>query len=210
VKESNYHTVNRRNRGEIASRLERGQGCILIGSPGYDSNDIEIVDACLQLFDHPVIKGRFLDSQRGSIGEGENARQTGWEKDREYLLRRVREPSQDPAVNVGRSFFEAKSVGKLFEFRIGFQEVAERSILDEDDVTIFVPRNKSRRPAFLHLLTLFVDKINRHLVATGESDSVIDEDAIAEIVEYILRDLETGEVFRRNVQAGQKADAITG
>jgi hypothetical protein len=208
MSESNYYTVSRQNMAMIARRLARGDGCILIGRRGYDSTAHAIVDARFDLFEHPVIKGRFLDSQRGSIGEGDHARQTGWEKDREYLLRRLRKPSRDPATSVARSLFETKPVGKLFEFKIGFQEVAERSFLDDGDVTIFVPRNKSRRPALLRLLKMFVYRINYRLITTGESDSVISKDAVSMIVEYIIRDLETGEVFRRNVQAGQDSDAL--
>jgi hypothetical protein len=211
VKESDYYIVTGINKTMIAERLARGEGSILIGKPGSHSFRNSVVDAFIDLFDHPTINARgYLDNERGSKKVGGEDWQTGWENDRAYNLRRIPKPTGDPATDVARTFFEGLDVGGHYEFKIGFQPVGEQTFLAPGETTLFVPRGRSRRPALVHLLTAFTGRINACPRAEKTSDFRFTDSHVQEIVRYAMADLRTGKVFKRNVQAGMDADTMLG
>jgi len=194
--------VTRENTKEVAEMLRNSGGTILITEAGpLSSFPGAILDVHLSLFGHASIRGPWLNAKR--VVEAE--KQTGWENDRDYLLRPIPESSGDAEWDTERESFEKMTLGGCFHFQIGFQMVCIRSLEYDRGLILYVPPGRSMKKAFSFALKGFTREVNLWLEREGKAFR-FDDGHITEIVNYAVRDLENGEVLKRNVRAGVDAD----
>ena len=203
-----FARLDGQNYKAIKRALRSDEGRILIGRPGYRSFREMVFDATILLYDHPRIekdsRGFALSTNRGSkIVEGQSW-QTGWENDREYILRQLT-PAPDAATAIGRSMFESLPCGENWEFRISFPDAVYFGLDLENSAILYIPRTSDIEPALRFALCYMVERIN-----TSAKENAIAPARVEEMIVYAVNDLRTGEVFGRNVQAGLDADALLG
>jgi hypothetical protein len=199
--------VTKRNLPVVAGLLKRGKGHILIAEPGPNSGPGKVSDVLMDWFDHPQISAWLsgeprVSTKRGSVKRHGEDWQTGWQDDRQYILRPMPKPSGESLVNFARSFFERKTLPNGYEFKIGFLGTVSRGLPLQRGTVVFVPKGSTALPALT-----FVFK--KYLALIGRSE-LLPDDAAGRLAKYVSDDLRTGAVFRENVQAGMDADSLCG
>jgi hypothetical protein len=197
VNENGFTIVTLENIGEIAAKLAKEEGKILVAEPGPESWEEETLDVEMFLFAHPLIDlaGPFsplLYSDRGSV---KNC-QTGWQQDREYILRPKR---KGPSY-----FFPAQKELDLkdHEFLIGFLALCATSFLREKGQVLYFGDDQAFKKVFVYGLKSVVSQIKEDSVKKALLE------ASEHIADYAIEDLKIGKVFNRNVAAGIQADAV--
>ena len=210
--------ITRNNVDEIAGKLERREGRVIIAQPGPWSghswperkrvvSDIEIV-----LYDHPTIapfskdnETLFLRTKRGSEMRNGTAWQTEWESDRNFWLRHAEGKSGDSTYDLCSGLFSSLPLENGYEFKINFQSETGIALFSEPGVSraFYIQRKMPLGPAFRQGLVFMINLFNKH----NPHNPVLGRD-IPKIIEYVSRDLKTGEVLAENIRAGQAADAL--
>lgn len=195
--EENRVVITRENIKDIAEKLAKKEGKLLIAEPGPGSYKGDIVDVCLNFYDHALINPSidYFYTERGTdIKEGEPW-QTGWEGDREYLLFPCR--SGDSA----KELFERLRL-ENYEFRIGFQANVAGSIFPSHGLPLYVPPgDEALEQALIFGLKHVINQMQ-------EQDRVFLSGLIEKMVDYAIGDLKDNKIFQENVGAGREADII--
>jgi hypothetical protein len=209
--------VKKNNRVKIGKKLRRLEGVILIAEPGSQSYQENVRDIEISLFDRPKFHRGSLSVYRGSEKINGEDWQTGYENDRAYRLSPIPPSSNDPTWQLARELFDRMGVNRHYSFKIDFQSVVGRGIeAKEPGLTIYVPRDPEKanlRAAFHHSLKYLVEKLNRSIVKASQKDvksSIVSDADIDRIVGYVMEDLRTGSVLKKNIAAGREADMVTG
>lgn len=218
---NDFTQVTPENAIEIQERLQKQEGKVVIAEYGYQSFPLRsegwkgkiigmnVRDVRLDLYDSPLInisgEEHRLFTERGEELRGGVPWQTGWEKDRQYLLKEIPEPTGDDVWDGCRELFKSLRFGN-YKFEIGLQATTGRGLFSGYGVglTMFVPKTKSLAPAFREGLMRMVAKLN---ACAGAG---IEKRNIEEMIQYMTHDLETGEVLAHNVEAGLDADFALG
>ena len=199
--------LDRENLRDIGKELKRKRGRIFITEPGPNSYRGCVVDAKLSLYDHPLIRGECLVTERGIKIINDVPWQTNWERDRSYLLRKTREPSPDSLDNFCQKLFNRLILGP-YEFSINFQAMVGMGLTTfflKRTLIIYVPRDDSLESVFRQALEWIIGQMNHEA-----ANFLLQEQKIGKIVSDMVEDLETGDAFNNNVNAGMTADQITG
>lgn len=209
-----FAVVTAENIVVVKSHLADGDGRILVAQKGPGSHGPYIVSVSVDLFDHPT----FSPCNIGTAKYAVNAHlKTGSPDDwrpvlkngRNYLLRRVPEPSPDDLVNRARTCFDRLMVGSGWEFKIGPQCVASASIHLDTQLVLFVPYSRDASPALRFCLEHFSGRINESMVELKMPDAALLPEHHDQILAYATNDLLNGEVLLANIGAGIEADALT-
>lgn len=200
---SSFIIINQENLNSISAELACGKGRVLIANPGYQSYQDNVVDARFDLYDHPLIEENTLFTRHGHRKINNENWQTGWQKDREYILRLRQTKSENPTVNFCRLLHNSLTVGS-YEFNIGFQSKVSMWPFPQGIVCIYIPKEKKINSAFAHALKSVISQMKEG------KELLLQESVINEIVNYVKEDLVTSKTFRNNVSAGLQADMITG
>ena len=188
---------------EIARELRKKGGTILIAEPEHFSDHYLTGKFILRLFKSPtIVSGKHLNSSRGIRKVNGHEVQTGWENDRKYILR------DTPVTN----FFEGIPVGDKYRFSIHFQECSSVSISRNKHSKwqgYYIPPKTPRRATLDHALTWMINLWNSHKPPTGwPKPFQFTKENVESMVDYALKDLKDGVIFKGNVRAGMDADLL--
>jgi len=192
--------INYKNRGEVSRNLNSKSGWILIAEMGF-STEID-----LYLLRNPKIGGDYVNSNRKMDG-------------RDYSLR-IRNQSNDQMWEKAYGLFETRKLGE-WDFQINPQcsscmnylfpvnRDPKECLIKPIGRTVFIPksRNSSLYEAFGEQF-LWLSK--RFYELNEEKCKFPGEEQINDTINYILQDLKSDEVVRRNYKAGIEADVLTG
>jgi hypothetical protein len=215
----NYERINPDNIRRFKRELARRHGRLVVVEPGHMSGAIreggykgpiirwDISDVEISLYDNARLgKEGWISTQRGSRKVGREEWQTGWEKDRLYLLRKTEKPTGDYLWDLARSGFQRLSVnGYDLKISPGVQLPVGRSPPNWPGFMLFVPRGKSVRYAFVSGLNEMIRFLNSNKYGPKQPFTKADVRGIAD---YMMQDLKDSRVSEANKVAGVMADAI--
>jgi len=204
-----YVKVTSQNTREIMEELKRKRGRLLISEPGYQSfPQGHIIDAHIGLWDSPIIDSRTsFHVQRGSVKKNGEDWQTNWERDRNYLLRPVLNPTGDQTWDFCRELFD-KLIIDSYEFEIGFQSVVGREIFADNGITLYIPKSASIESAFKKGISYIVRQINKTIEKEKLQQRTFSKMDEERITQYAMKDYVSGKIFQHNVRAGLEVDAL--
>ncbi len=169
------------NVSRIADRLKVEGGTIVI-APAYDQAPL-CLPIHIELFVRPKLR---LQAKRiDAMQRDPNL------LDRSYRLHVNR---HDPMMNI----FESRKVGNNFLFTIGYQAISSREFMAKGDRTLYVPDKAGLPHAFRFVFTE---------LPFARAMGISVEEA-EQLIPYMLEDLKTHSVVKKNMAAGQKADDI--
>lgn len=185
-----YCALKHRNAKDVRKELLSG-GHIIIAAPGSGCvGDIEI-----NFYHRPRInrKGDVLNCKRSK------------EQGRAYLLRLRQEKSFNTLSDFCKNFFERLYVG-FYDFEINPQCCTSRGLFEKNGITIYVSHQKSFPSAFRYALKHMIEQEGSY----HESYSIPapNEEHLGVIIEYVMKDLKTGDVLKKNISAGEEADKL--
>ena len=202
-----FMIVTPENLRSLKGRINSGKGKVLFLS-GIGSSQIKYPEAGISLYFRAKIKDNWLYSEDS--------------QNRFYILREKRvypEVTQEQYEKASfrerlgiesmlqhrgaSSFFENLEVGN-FEFKISSEMTVGRGVLGYE-LALYVnnPENSIK-----YALTEGVGKINR--ILEKENKPRITQTDIESIMDYVNSDLKTGDILKKNIQAGRDADAYCG
>lgn len=149
-------------------------------APAYDESPVSL-PLHVELFVRPTIRSRRIDTKQRHPNL----------LDRSYRLQINR---GDPMMRL----FETMPIGNNFLFTIGYQAIASRGFMASGDRTLFVQGDEGLPETFRYIFTEL--PFNRALGIT--------KDDVDRLIPYLLDDLKTRSVLKKNMAAGQKADDI--
>jgi hypothetical protein len=186
-------------------------GKLLISEPRFRNTPNHIIDAFIGLWNCPIFDSNknypfSFHVKRGRKMIGNEEWQTNWEKDRDYLLRPIPDPTGNKSWDACRELSDKLILGK-YEFKISFQGAVGRAgKFSENIQRLYIPPKISIEPAFRKGLSAIVKKINQTIQTKNLDLNIIDDEAIEKIIQYVVKDYENGEIFMHNVQASVEAD----
>lgn len=203
---SDFIILSPRTIEAVSTKLDDEGGKILVGEPGSHSHPGSATNVQITLFSEKGLSinssRAYLSAPRGSDGRGW---QTGWEDDRNWRLRKPLALTRSSLVNRARNFLQVLPLSNGFQFEIHFQPVVGEHLNLETGTTVYIPKDASLlEQAFRFVLVKTLCMLDLPLRQQFQQRHV------ESIVEYAMRDLRTGETLRRNIAAGQAADALIG
>lgn len=200
--------ITQKNILEIQRELSEQGGAMFIAGKGCRSWGDHICDANLYYFAHPHIsdpEGNPNISDSYGLVTCEDIDNLG--NNREYSLIR-REKFRDPTFDLCLQLFEKKKIGS-YEFRIEPSGLTyRRPFIPEIGMALHIPDEKFVEPAFRQGITAMVNLIDQSTHKHRGVPTGIGREEIESIVEYMVHDLKTKQIFEKNLKAGQIADNI--
>jgi len=181
--------ITKKNSDKISKTSKKAMKYVLIAQPGPDSFGKSVTDVRIDLFYKPKLTSGFL-----SIDRDKNRN-----KHRQYFLKPTPRPTGNQCWGTARDFFEKLKVGK-YEFIICPQTTAEMSLHYRNGIILYLSPNTSLETAFIKALDFVMSQIDYRF-------EIFDFGAI---INYIMTDLTTQSVLKKNMRAGQAADMATG
>lgn len=200
--------ITQKNILKIQRELSEQGGAIFIAKQGCRSWRDNIYDANFYYFAHPhILEPNGNPDMPDSYGLVTCRDIDDLSNNREYSLIR-REKSGDPAFDLCLGLFEKKKIGS-YEFRIEPSGLTyRRPFIPEIGMALHIPDEKLVEPAFRQGITTMVNLIDQSTSKHKRVPTGIGREEIESLVEYMVYDLKTKEIFEKNLKAGQTADNI--
>jgi hypothetical protein len=190
-----YQIVRTRNLAEIARELKAKRGYIIMAGPGYQSLDDMVVDGVIHLYHQATLN---IDTpghetlsceRRFEIRDGQEW-QTGWERDREYIIRQKRKDE----------LFAFLPLSKGYTFQIRMQStVGQGFYYKGSHRAVFVPHKDGDMRKALLFAIVHVSNIIK--------EKPISENDVIQMLKYAKKDLVDGNILQKNAAVGMALDA---
>lgn len=200
-----FVVVTKENFKETAHKLKGVGGIIIIcRGDGWTGN------LCMELFARATIcpNSMTVNSNHGSKVINGEKWQTGWENDRSYSLRQKPKPSGDSILDSARDFFQCLKIGDNLQFFISPQCISSMGCDPEQSLVVYIPKGVSPKNGLSYILEQMTGLFNE--TKAEKVGFRLTPEHTEQMLSYILKDLDTGEVLKHNAQAGRDADAVVG
>ncbi len=184
AKKAVFETVTRQNAKRICGTLASDGGIIVVVN--WHNISPPVLPICIEFLVNPTIRLEHLWI--------DSATRRSELVDREYRFSLKRPKDSLDGL------FESVPIGEQYVFTIGHQPGGSRQFLAPNDTTLFVPRKADLSDVFGYLF-------RRHPFARALG---ITEAEAETLIRYIMDDLRTKSVLRKNIVAGEDADAMLG
>lgn len=180
--------ITRHNLDDVSRLLNANQGGLMMIDQGFMKRDGE---ASIFLYHQAEIYrdkaiGLAISTQRGSEMVESEPYQTGWERDREYFFRYLREGEESHHKRFGTTHICGICMNST---------VCQGLSLEYPCLAIYIPHEGGSRETALY--DAFIHAV--HVVLKDHCSDAVTDDEIRSLWNYYAPDLESGVILRQNM-----------